>query len=64
MCNGSTGLTKQDPPLLYNLNADPGELNPLDVAKSPYNEILAKIDLVGLMFVYTYFRLISAYILC
>ena len=49
MCLG--GLSKHDPPLLYDLNHDPGELNPLKTTESPYKEILAEIDKV-IVFVY------------
>ena len=44
MCLGD--LMKHDPPLLYDLNHDPGELNPLKTTESPYKEILAEIDKV------------------
>ena len=44
MCLGK--VIKHDPPLLYDLNQDPGELNPLKITESPYKEILAEIDKV------------------
>lgn len=47
MCRSSANITKHDPPLLYNLNHDPGELNPLRTTESPYKEILAEIDQVS-----------------
>lgn len=47
MCRNSANLTQHDPPLLYNLNHDPGELNPLDAEQSPYKEIVAEIDEVS-----------------
>ena len=45
MCRGN--LTKHDPPLLYDLNHDPGELNPLRTEESPYKEIVAEINKVS-----------------
>ena len=47
MCKNPRNITKQDPPLLYDLNQDPGELNPLRTTRSPYKEILAEIDQVS-----------------
>ncbi|XP_065912203.1 arylsulfatase A-like isoform X2 [Dysidea avara] len=44
MCKGSAKETRHDPPLLFNLNEDPGELNPLNVKESPYKEIVQTID--------------------
>ena len=46
ICRKSSELTPHDPPLLYNLNHDPGELNPLGTTESPYKEIVAEIDKV------------------
>jgi len=55
MCRPSANLTKHDPPLLYNLNHDPGELNPLGTTESPYKEILVEIDQVNHMYcIYIY----------
>lgn len=47
MCRPSTKLTQHNPPLLYNLNHDPGELNPLNATLSPYKEIVEEIDKVS-----------------
>ena len=47
MCRPSTKETKHDPPLLFNLDYDPGELNPLNTKESPYKEILQTINEVG-----------------
>ncbi|XP_065912199.1 arylsulfatase A-like isoform X2 [Dysidea avara] len=44
MCRPSTKETKHDPPLLFNLDYDPGELNPLNTKESPYKEILQTIN--------------------
>lgn len=44
MCRPSTKLTQHNPPLLYNLNHDPGELNPLNATLSPYKEIVEEIN--------------------
>ncbi|XP_065912196.1 arylsulfatase A-like [Dysidea avara] len=43
-CKASAGTVKHDPPLLFNLNYDPGELNPLNTTESPYNEIVKTIN--------------------
>jgi len=47
VCKVSAGTVQHDPPLLFNLNYDPGELNPLGTKESPYKEILETIDGVG-----------------
>lgn len=47
ICKSSSKVTKHDPPLLYDLNHDPGELNPLTTTESPYKEILAEINQVS-----------------
>ena len=44
VCRRSTTQTKHDPPLLFNLNDDPGELNPLNTNEIPYKEILQTIN--------------------
>lgn len=49
MCKNPKNITKHDPPLLYDLNHDPGELNPLRTTRSPYKEILAEINQVSLI---------------
>ena len=46
-CKSTSKLAKHDPPLLYDLNHDPGELNPLDATQSPYKEIVKEIDEVS-----------------
>ena len=48
ICRPTSPLVQHDPPLLYNLNQDPGELNPLNATESPYDEIVAEIDQVNL----------------
>ena len=45
-CNYTENATHYDPPLLYNLNQDPGEMNPLDTSGSPYIEIVDTINQV------------------
>ena len=47
MCRHSAKLVQHDPPLLYNLNHDPGELNILNATQSPYNEIVKEINKVS-----------------
>ena len=37
-------MVEHDPPLLFNLNYDPGELNPLGTKESPYKEVLNTIN--------------------
>ena len=44
MCRSSTPLEAHDPPLLYNLHTDPGELYELD--PDEYADVLDKIDRV------------------
>ena len=46
-CKASTKTVKHDPPLLFNLNYDPGELNPLNTVESPYNDVVKTINEVG-----------------
>ncbi len=43
-CRSNTSLTVHIPPLLFNLNSDPGELRPLDTTK--YQRVLEKIEMV------------------
>jgi len=45
-CNYTENATHYNPPLLYNLNQDPGELNPLDTSRSPYTEMVDAINQV------------------
>ena len=45
VCRSNTPLVAHDPPLLFNLNADPGELRPLDATK--YIRVLEKIEMVN-----------------
>ena len=47
MCRKSATLVQHNPPLLYNLNHDPGELNPLNATQFPYKEIVNEIDKVS-----------------
>ena len=54
MCKSSAKQTKHDPPLLINLNEDPGELNPLNAKESPYKEIVQTIDEVGSKYILLY----------
>lgn len=49
VCRRSTTQTKHDPPLLFNLNDDPGELNPLNTNEIPYKEILQTINEVRIV---------------
>ena len=44
VCRSNASLVAHDPPLLFNLNADPGELRPLDASK--YKRVLEKIEMV------------------
>ncbi len=44
MCRENTSLARHDPPLLYDLFSDPGELNELD--PDEYADVLAMIDTV------------------
>ena len=46
-CRHTAKQQQHDPPLLYNLNHDPGELNVLNATKSPYNEIVKEINMVS-----------------
>lgn len=45
MCRSNTPLEAHDPPLLYNLHTDPGELYELD--PDEYADVLGKIDRVS-----------------
>ena len=38
-CQGSTGKEKQDPPLFYDVNIDPGERYPLDNSTDLYQYV-------------------------
>ena len=42
-CWSETKLAYHDPPLLFNVNADPKERHPLTTSQSPYDEDLEKI---------------------
>jgi len=42
VCRSNTSLEAHDPPLLYNLHEDPGELNELD--PDEYADVLEQID--------------------
>ena len=53
-CKASAGTVKHDPPLLFNLNYDPGELNPLNTTESPYNEIVKTINKVSIVLIIVY----------
>ena len=44
MCRSNTPLEPHDPPLLYDLHKDPGELHELD--PDEYADVLEKIDKV------------------
>ena len=44
VCRYNTSLEAHDPPLLYNLHTDPGELNELD--SDEYADVLETIDQV------------------
>ncbi len=44
VCRGNYTLHHYDPPLLYNLNSDPGEIYNLDVSK--YSDVMAQITKV------------------
>ena len=44
MCRSNTPLEAHDPPFLYNLHTDPGELYELD--PDEYADVLSKIDRV------------------
>jgi len=46
-CKVTAGTVEHDPPLLFNVNTDPGELNPLDTEEPPYNEIVKTINKVN-----------------
>ena len=46
-CKFTAGTVKHDPPLLFNMNNDPGELNPLDTEEPPYSEIVKTINEVN-----------------
>jgi len=47
MCRPFTRQAEHDPPLLFNLDYDPGELDSLDT--TDYEEILQTIDEVGVI---------------
>ena len=47
MCRSSAKLVQHDPPLLYNLDHDPGELNLLNATQFPYNKIVEEINKVS-----------------
>ena len=38
-CRGTTGKMKQDPPLLYDVNLDPGERYPINNSTSIYKYV-------------------------
>jgi len=48
-CKSSAGTVQHDPPLLFNLDYDPGELNPLNTTESPYKDIVKTITKVLLL---------------
>ena len=48
-CKASARTVKHDPPLLFNLNYDPGELNPLNTTEPPYNDVVKAINKVGVI---------------
>lgn len=45
VCRQNTSLVYHDPPLLYNLHSDPGELYPLD--SYTYRRVLESIEMVS-----------------
>lgn len=45
VCRENTSLVYHDPPLLFNLNSDPGELYPLDTTEYP--RVLERIEMVN-----------------
>ncbi|XP_065912186.1 arylsulfatase A-like [Dysidea avara] len=49
-CNYTKNATHYDPPLLFNLNQDPGELNPLNTSGFPYKEIVDTINQIKIKF--------------
>ena len=44
VCRGNYSLTSYDPPLLYDVNSDPGEI--YDLSPTQYQSVLQQIDKV------------------
>ncbi len=51
VCRGNYTLHKYDPPLLYNLHNDPGEIYALDV--KDYSDVMTQINNVRALATYT-----------
>lgn len=47
VCRGNYSFHEYNPPLLYNLHTDPGELYALDSNSTEYNDVMSEIQKVN-----------------